>query len=318
MMLPRNRMFAGRLAAVIVSLGLFTLAASRVDPDKLIETLVAMRPAWFLSALLLNGVLFMIAALRWHLVLRLTGNAVAYPATLRTAFAGHFFYVGLFGAVGGDSARSVYYSRWFKRPLAAVLATAPLDRLLGLAGLLIFGTVGVLLAVQLEGLRNLRYSAPRNPLVWLLVPVILAILWWAARKAVRGSFLRELAENVAGGVKRLANAPGWTMAGVGCGILVQGSLSGILALNLEAVSAVDIQWTRLVWTLPLISLLGGLPVTVAGLGTREAAAIALLGLYGVPGETAMAASLLCLASTLSWALFGAAVFWREDRARAQQ
>jgi uncharacterized membrane protein YbhN (UPF0104 family) len=65
--------------------------------------------------------------------------------------------------------------------------------------------------------------------------------------------------------------------------------------------------------LPLISLLGGLPVTVAGLGTREAAAIGLLGLYGMAGETAMAASLLCLASTLFWALGGAIVFWREDR-----
>jgi hypothetical protein len=197
--------------------------------------------------------------------------------------------------------------------LPAVLATAPLDRLLGLAGLVLFAIFGVALALGFSGLRQLKYEPAGNPLIWLIAPILLGLGLWALRKASRHGVARQFVKSFLDGASRLARNPCKAITGVACGILVQASLSGVLALNLESVSPEGIEWTRLVWTLPLISLMSGLPITVAGMGTREAAAIGLLGLYGIQGEIAMAASLLCLVSTLFWAICGGLVFWRESR-----
>jgi rSAM/selenodomain-associated transferase 2 len=63
---------------------------------------------------------------------------------------------------------------------------------------------------------------------------------------------------------------------------------------------------------PIIQLISTLPITVAGLGLREAAAMTLLGLYGVPREEAAAAALLSFAVAAAWAGIGGLVLARES------
>lgn len=65
------------------------------------------------------------------------------------------------------------------------------------------------------------------------------------------------------------------------------------------------------WTFPVISILSSLPVTVAGVGVRDGAAIFFLGLYGVEPSEAVATSFLSLAISLVWASFGGMLLWRE-------
>ncbi|HXJ75192.1 MAG TPA: TIGR04283 family arsenosugar biosynthesis glycosyltransferase, partial [Candidatus Dormibacteraeota bacterium] len=51
---------------------------------------------------------------------------------------------------------------------------------------------------------------------------------------------------------------------------------------------------------------------IAGAGVREAAALALLGLYNVPAGDCVAAALLALVCKLAWAALGAVVLWHEE------
>src|SRR5205814_877912 len=69
---------------------------------------------------------------------------------------------------------------------------------------------------------------------------------------------------------------------------------------------------------PIISLLSALPVTVAGSGVREGASLVLLGLYGVSKEDAVAAAFLTLSVSLTWALAGALLLWRESNWQRRQ
>jgi hypothetical protein len=98
-----------------------------------------------------------------------------------------------------------------------------------------------------------------------------------------------------------------------CGWLVQLALSGVLALNLRAVTHEPLPWEQMLWTFPLIVVMSGLPISVAGLGTRDGAAMALWGLYAVSAPDAVAASLLTVMVGLFWAFAGAILFWRERR-----
>jgi hypothetical protein len=67
------------------------------------------------------------------------------------------------------------------------------------------------------------------------------------------------------------------------------------------------------WTLSVISLLAMMP-SLAGLGLREGAAAVVLGLYGIPVETAVSAALLSLAVNILWVVPGAWVLWRVSAA----
>ncbi len=110
--------------------------------------------------------------------------------------------------------------------------------------------------------------------------------------------------------KLLLASPRIALAGAGCGLLVQIALSGVLALNLQAVSQTPLPWAQLIWTLPVITIVSALPITVAGLGVREGAALMLLGYYGVSAADAVAASLLTATVSVVWALVGAVLLWR--------
>ena len=94
------------------------------------------------------------------------------------------------------------------------------------------------------------------------------------------------------------------MLGVGFGLLVQVALAGVLALSLRAVSHGPLRWEQMLWTFPVIVVVSALPISTAGLGTREAAAVTLLGLYEVSAPEAAGAALLTLAVNLFWAAVG--------------
>lgn len=96
-------------------------------------------------------------------------------------------------------------------------------------------------------------------------------------------------------------------------ILGQFGLTSIMAVNLRAVTHVALPWAQMSWTFPAILVVSAMPFTVAGTGMREMAALALLGLFGVPPEQCIAASLLTLAHKLTWATVGGIIFWRNGR-----
>ncbi len=312
-MAGKKSLMWGRLVCAALTVAALWVVFHRLNLEELLRTLRTMRRGFFLAALVLFGLVFLPAAGRWRLVLRLMGRAVQFSVIARVSLIGHFFYTVMFGVIGGDSAKSAVYARWNRLPLPEVLAAAPLDRLLGFAGLLIFASVAVVLAAANDGFAGAATVSLRWPGLWTWTIVAAAglVIWLVSRarpESAGGRFWRTL---VSGG-KLLIGSPRIALAGVGCGLLVQLALSGVMALNLQAVSAAPVPWARLIWTFPVIIVVSALPITVAGLGVREGAALMLLGHYGIPAADAVAASLLTAAVSAAWALVGAVLLWREE------
>jgi hypothetical protein len=93
---------------------------------------------------------------------------------------------------------------------------------------------------------------------------------------------------------------------------MQLAINAVLALNLQAVSHTPVPWVHVVWAFPLITAISGLPITMAGIGARDGAAIALLGWCGIPAADAEAMSMLTLCVSALWGLLGGLVLWRES------
>ena len=317
---PKKPRMWGRVFCAALTVAALCVVFHRLKLEELTQTLRTMSWGFFLAALSLFGLLFLPAAGRWRLVLQLMGRAVRFSVIARVSLIGHFFYTVMFGVIGGDAAKSAIYARWNRLPLPEILAAAPLDRLLGFAGLLVFASVAVVLAAVNDGFVGMEGISFRGAGRWAWVVVAAAglIVWGLTRARADsgvGRFWRTFSTNG----KLLLTSPRIALAGAACGLLVQLALSGVLALNLRAVSHSTLPWKQLIWTFPAITVISALPVTVAGLGMREGAALVLLGHYGIPASDAVAASLLTAAVSVFWAVVGALLLWRgEDRELAMR
>ena len=96
-------------------------------------------------AFVLYGCGFFLAAVRWYLLLRYIQVFLPLVVVVRLAMIGQFFNLFVPGGVGGDLIKMVYLRKEAGDRYPEALLTVLLDRLLGLAGLLLVGLMAVAL-----------------------------------------------------------------------------------------------------------------------------------------------------------------------------
>ena len=275
------------------------------------------RWGWFVFALVFFGLACLSAGWRWHLMLRLTRSAVHLGASLRLFFIGYAFNFMLLGPAIGDLAKTALYCRWFRQPFPEVIATSPLDRLLGLGGVFILGGVAFGIAA-FNGLFDtnspIHITVPAHLIIGGLAcgAIGLVIIWRWRPKGNSGPirFFNAFAD----GIRQLLVSPRTAGTGLFLGVAVQLVSCLVQALCLKAVVTVDCPWSQLLWTFPVIAALNAMP-SIGGLGLREGAAAVLLPLYGIPKADAVAAALLFFPINLFWVGVGVSTLWREERFR---
>jgi hypothetical protein len=147
------------------------------------------------------------------------------------------------------------------------------------AGLLVFGTAA-LLAARMAAF-SLRTRFPEHGLVEK----------WAG--------LHRALDSYTGHVHRRALAVALILS------LVFQASQVFLNIGLAAAAGLDLPFVTFWWLVPLLALASLLPVGVGGLGMREAAAVTLLGGFGVSSGTVLAWSLLWQATVWLASLPGA-------------
>jgi len=313
--LRKTKLLVMRGVGLLASMVLLVVIFRKLEPGALLETLRQAKWRWVVLSTAIFGVHIIFASYRWHLMLRLSRATIHPTATLRAVSLGHFFNTFLFGAAGGDLVKSMIYARWHQLPLTEVLAMAPLDRLFGLMGALIFGFsmlgVGILSggfnAFDLSQLNVLFYWA--LGLVGILFGGMWALSRWHGKGTSKiGLFLNHLRQ----GGALLWNNPKAALKAATAATIVHLCLSMVMVFNLKAVSMASFTWWNVLWIFPVISMVSALPVSIGGAGLREGTAMLLLGLYYIPGEDAVTASLLTLGVYFSWACVGLVVWQREE------
>jgi rSAM/selenodomain-associated transferase 2 len=306
-----------RLACFGVSFIALGLVLRRVDLASLGRVFSDASLIWITAAWVMFGFASAFAAARWHVVLRLSGCAVHPTATLRSVLVGHVFNTVLLGPAGGDIAKSALYSRWYRFPAANVYSTCVLDRLLGGAGFLIFAACTPAFAVysgQVSSQVKDFFFSWRFGVAAAAVALLLLAVHLVCRSFDRFSPLRKISAAILANGSRLLVNPRLSMLGLFYSVLAHVCMTAVFIFCLKAVTQTSFSLAALFWVFPVISVITSAPVTFAGAGLREGAALFFLGLYGIPGADAVAASLLVLATYLVWAGIGAIVAWRGESA----
>jgi hypothetical protein len=230
-------------------------------------------------AVAMIGVVTAVQALRWWLLLRARGFTATFGQILRLHLVGCFWNCLFPGLTGGDAVKVWHVAQATGRVADAFMSVL-IDRFLGLTALITL-SAGAALAIGADPTRHglaLRIwsvaAAIAVVVTVLLTPVLrrAAGLGWAMAWARRRPRLAAVIDALAAyHGHRLTLLWGFACSGSGHLLAIGGCIVAGRALGLA------IPWPDLLMLLPIVFLIGSLPISLFGLGVMEVAAVALLG-----------------------------------------
>jgi glycosyltransferase 2 family protein len=253
-----------------------------------------------------------ISALKWRLLLAPVGLSTPYPRLLGFYFTGMFFNLFLPTIVGGDAVKAVLLARETGAPARATMSVF-MERNTGLCALLLIALVAAFLAPPVT-----LYGISLVTLTWLLAAgyvVVNVVLFSPHAYRITDGFIarsplrriRARAASLYEAAAPYTRAIGVLVPSILLSIVFQFVVIGVVFLSARALS-LSIPFTAVAVFVPLVSLAGMVPVSVNGLGVREALYILLFGRIGIPAELAVSLALLYLGVTIAASLPGGLVY----------
>ena len=276
---------ASRLSVTVI---LLAVLLYRFDVDRVMNVLSHGSVLLFAAGTIVLASANLFFAKRWHIILSARAD-IASVILLKILLVGWFFNQVLPTAVGGDVVRA-----WRCHRVGVSLTTAirsvVLDRVCGFA---------VLVALYLATLPNLL-DIVREPVQQRMLLLVLA-------GSITGLVVFCMFDRLPFGLRRLRpiaplsdlstemrsvllTRPSLSTAIFGFSVI--GMLLNILSIDLIGrCVGIELSFARWLAITPPVAIFQLLPVSLGGWGVREAALVILLGTLGIPGETALAASL---------------------------
>lgn len=303
----------GRYLKPIVTLALYAFIFTYwVDIADLSARLRATRLQYVLLAVAIYGLGQVISAYKWYRLLEPLRLVISFARIVSLYFIGMFFNIFLPTIVGGDAVKAILLSRETGATGRATVSVF-MERNTGLLALLAIATVAA-------------WYAPPVRLFNLSLPVLVLLLFagYIAANIVLASArayetvdaivaltplagMRHRASSLYEGLVPYRRRVGLLVSAVGLSFLFQAIVIGVVFLNARALDQ-SFPVSALAVFVPLISLAGMLPVTVNGLGVREALYVLLFGQLGASRDLSVSLALLYLAVTFIASLPGGIVY----------
>jgi hypothetical protein len=283
---------------VFISAALLAFVYSFVDFKALLNTLKVVNPWTALLLTLLYALGQLISAFKWRIFINSAGLQRPIGATVRAYFLGMFANTFGLGTVGGDVSRGLLL-RPEPGKRAAALATVVADRVHGLGTLVGLGAVSIIFV------RPQVLEPWALPLA-ILVIVGLSVGWWWGPTVLTWIIPEEHRFGTA--VRNAANAFPCSLSKFGAASAISISfhtlqicMHYLIALELGA----ELDLPYLFAVVPLVNVASALPISIQGLGVREAMYMFVFLPVGVSEEQAVAfGAIWILAVTIVSALSG--------------
>jgi uncharacterized protein (TIRG00374 family) len=307
---------------IVVSGGLLYVLLSRVDLIRLWSVARTASVPWLLAALALYLVMLVISAWRWGLLLHAQHVRVTFGALTNSFLVATFFNNFLPSNIGGDVIRVRDTARAAgSKTLATTVVLV--DRGIGLLGLVCIAAVGTTLAA-----RRSEAIGPIGPgVLWAALIAAVGVAAFAVLmphriatllrplEALHQEWVEERINRLTGALARFREAPA-ALAGCFAGaILVQATL---VAFYLAICLALHIQVpiAHLAIIVPLSFIVQMAPISVNGLGVREATFGFYFTQLGQSLEHGLALSFIGAALIMLFSVSGAVAYLtRRNEAR---
>ncbi|RWX49503.1 hypothetical protein VU00_12441, partial [Candidatus Electrothrix marina] len=296
----------------VTGLLLFLIFRS-IHPEEMLEAVTAISPGYLLLALFAQLACLTVAAYRWQLIVGRLGFKAPFSFYLGSYFKGAFFNQGLPTSIGGDGVR-IYDCVKVTGSAEDAFYGVFIDRVIGLAGLLLLNIAALLLN------RTLLLTHIYYPLLLILIALATGLLllfflrkfsFFTVGKYL--GFLGRLSERY---FQVYSSLPALTSQ-LGLSVLIHLlSMSTFFLLG----QGVGLNFSAQVYLVmvPPVILLTLLPVSLAGWGVREGAMVAFFLLIGAEKSRVLTFSLLYGFVAVIASLPGFIIFLRRKKLRRRE
>lgn len=296
----------------LVTVGLYALVFATTDIAAMLSRLAGADLGWVAAGVLLYAAGQVLSAAKWQSLIRPLGLVVSSLRVLAFYFVGMFFNLFLPTIVGGDAVKAILLARETGAPARSTMSVF-MERNTGLLALLTIATTAAALGPPIEvggvplvavaALLFVGYVGANivlfNPHAYRLVDRLVA--------ATPLGRVRARAASLYTAITPYKTAYGALALAVGLSFIFQGVVIAVVYLNTRALHQ-SFPLAAVALFVPLISLAGMLPVSLNGLGLREALYIVLFGRLGAPPDVSVGLALLYLAVTFTASLPGGLVY----------
>jgi uncharacterized membrane protein YbhN (UPF0104 family) len=291
-----------KILRIAVTVSLLTWLGWRTDWVQVGRAFAGLRVELWLAAVVAYLLTQVVSAIRWRLMSRPLGFDQSNGHFLSLYFIGMYFNLMLPTSVGGDVVKVWYLDAGSGRKVPALVSVF-LDRLNGLVVLLLLALCGTALSTV---------AVPDwvNGSAWLSA---IGILGGVAALPLLIVFLkritsqRQRAELLSVALKTVLSRPGALLGATLLSLIVQ--VVGAAVVWLVALSlSLDVPFTYCCVLSPMIALLTLLPVSLNGMGVREAGVVLYLAPLGVPQASAMTLAFLWFLVMMAAGVCGGVVY----------
>ena len=269
--------------------------------------------ALLLAAFTLFYLGYFIIAQRQRTLLSAQQIDVKIPFLLQSFAIGMFFSNLLPSTIGGDASRM--YDVWrVAGSKSKAVSVILIDRFFGMFALMIFGFVAAL------GSDEVRDTVPGiAAYMGLVLVAMIAVLWMVFGSGARIidwllrinlgplSGIQRLAEKIVNGFSLFKNRGDVLVVAVLWSLLLQLNVIAHFIIMTHALS-LDVPATAMFVIIPIATLLMLIPISINGIGLREAIFVFLFGIYGVATESSVAFAWIAFGMVLVQGVVGGIVF----------
>ena len=294
---------------ICISVGILLFLFKRVDLSKIIQNISQANKPILTSVLLLIFLCYFIGFLRWKILLTGLGLNLATSLIFKSFCLGLFSNLFFPSTVGGDLAKSVDLGLRTQK-LKRVVASIILDRLSGYSGLVIVAVLALLLGYKII-----------TDLVVFFVLGIISVLLIGILAILFNNFLFSRATNLLRFFGRIGqtlnnlhyeiynfrNQKRIILKSVYYSLIIQ-LITSFTFFLISLALGVKINPFYFFILVPIIGTISAVPVSIAGLGLREASSMYFFTKVGMSGEVALAVALLSFSMIFLFGLIGGIIY----------
>lgn len=289
------------LAKLILSVGLLLLVLAKVDLNSVLQILSKADP-WLVALWYsLVPAAIALAAWRWEIL----APGLSYGTATKYTWIGVFFGHVLPGSIAGDIAKGVSLALKDSAARSGLAASIVAEKGIGLIALLLFFDIACAVVYILYGnaspqIRDLAVLALVLSLVGVIGAVIAALL--ALRSdlfSVKGreGVLGSLTDGMAAAANFYSNKPSLLVKALLISMVIHVLNIGATYLSFRALRVdAGLLFASVVY--PVVSIMLLIPISISGIGVRDATLVVLFTLFGLSAASGVALSWLTLLAVI--------------------
>ena len=261
---------------LVIAGALLAWVFSQVDWNEFGSSLAGINPLPVIFAFAAAGASLILVAVRWRMLLGVQDVTISPWESVRLTFLGVFFNTVVPGTVGGDLFKAYYVAKHTPNK-AGVLVSTFVDRAIGMMGLALLSAIMLMVSAAGRLVPTEQLHKPTVAISVIACVLVFAAVFLFSRRFRRVLHLQKLYGRlpIAHHIQAAGEAANVLRRHVGkllaaLGITVICHLLFVMSiLLLGAGLSLDVSWPQYFLYVPLIYVIGAVPITPGGIGLIE-------------------------------------------------